>query len=106
MGFPLFPQSLRHFRKIPAAKSCLFCLINKLSQTFFKHHKLLFLQIIRIVLADIKALSRHRPDQIVKLVLFLIFVMAQLPLAVIYGRYVKQRLDDAVCYETWQRRAA
>ena len=46
------------------------------------------------------------PELIVKLVLFLIFVMAQLPLAVIYGRYVKQRLDDAVCYETWQRRAA
>lgn len=45
-------------------------------------------------------------DIIVKLVLFGIFVVIQLPMAIKYGRYVKQRLNDAVDYETWQRRTA
>lgn len=46
------------------------------------------------------------PDFIVKLALLGIFVIVQLPMAVKYGRYVKQRLNDAVYYETRQRRTA
>lgn len=44
------------------------------------------------------------PDFWVKLALFGIFVIVQLPMALKYGRYQKQKLDDAVYYETWQRR--
>lgn len=46
------------------------------------------------------------PEFIVKLVLFGVFVIMQFPMAVKYGRYIKQRLNDAVYYETWQRRMA
>lgn len=46
------------------------------------------------------------PDFWVKLALFGIFVIVQLPMALKYGRYIKQKLDDAVYYETWQRRTA
>lgn len=45
------------------------------------------------------------PDFWVKLALFGIFVIVQLPMALKYGRYQKQKLDDAVYYETWLRRA-
>lgn len=45
-------------------------------------------------------------DIVVKLALFGIFVVLQLPMAIKYGGYVKQRLNDAVDYETWQRRTA
>lgn len=46
------------------------------------------------------------PDFWVKLALFGIFVIVQLPMSLKYGRYQKQKLDDAVCYETWLRRTA
>ena len=39
------------------------CFVNDLAKTLFKHHQLFFLQIIRIVFADIKSLSRHGTDQ-------------------------------------------
>lgn len=45
------------------------------------------------------------PDLWVKLALFGIFVIVQLPMALKHGRYQKQKLDDAVYYETWLRRA-
>lgn len=45
------------------------------------------------------------PDFWVKLALFGIFAIVQLPMALKYGRYQKQKLDDAVYYETWLRRA-
>lgn len=44
------------------------------------------------------------PDYWVKLALLGIFTIVQLPMALKYGRYQKQKLDDAVYYETWQRR--
>lgn len=46
------------------------------------------------------------PDFWVKLALFGIFVIVQLPMSLKYVRYQKQKLDDAVCYETWLRRTA
>lgn len=46
------------------------------------------------------------PDFWVKLALFGIFAIVQLPMALKYGRYQKQKLDDAVYYETWLRRTA
>lgn len=46
------------------------------------------------------------PDFWVKLALFGIFAIVQLPMALKHGRYQKQKLDDAVYYETWLRRAA
>lgn len=46
------------------------------------------------------------PDFWVKLALFGIFAIVQLPMALKHGRYQKQKLDDAVCYETWLRRTA
>lgn len=45
------------------------------------------------------------PDFWVKLALFGIFAIVQLPMALKHGRYQKQKLDDAVYYETWLRRA-
>lgn len=44
------------------------------------------------------------PELFVKPLLLGIFVIIQLPMALKYGRYQKQKLDDAVYYETWQRR--
>lgn len=44
------------------------------------------------------------PDYWVKLALLGIFTIVQLPMALKYGRNQKQKLDDAVYYETWQRR--
>lgn len=45
------------------------------------------------------------PDLWVKLALFGIFAIVQLPMTLKHGRYQKQKLDDAVYYETWLRRA-
>lgn len=70
------------------------------------------LQILMIALALISnmietaVVADELPDLWVKAALFGIFLMVQLPMAVKYGGYVKQRLYDAVYYETWQRRAA
>lgn len=50
-------------------------------------------------------LADELPDTFLQMALFLIFLLIQLPMAVKYRKYVRQRLDDAVYYETWQRRA-
>lgn len=56
-------------------------------------------------IVEVGILADEIPDTFVQMALFLIFLLIQLPMAVKYRKYVRQRLDDAVYYETWQRRA-